>query len=109
MVYCCWKSSLMLVLEYYELGSLFEALDVYKIYPMAYGERISWENNGKEGVLLKLAKGVCKGMQHVHALGILHLDLKPQDILIDAKHDDIPSEWNARVSDFGVATESGKH
>ena len=66
------------------------------------------DDDGKEGVLLKLAKGVCKGMQHIHAHGIVHLDLKPDNILIDAKHDALPSKWNARISDFGVATESSK-
>ena len=42
MMYCCWKSSLMLMLEYYELGSLCETLHVCKQNPMAFGERVSW-------------------------------------------------------------------
>ena len=101
MIYCCWKSSLMLMLEYYPLGSLCEALHVCKRNPMAYGETLSWVYEGKEGVLLKLARGVCKGMQHVHSHGIVHLDLKPDNILIDASYDAVASEWNARVSDLG--------
>ena len=108
MMYCCWKSSLMLVLEFYELGSLRETLHVCKQNPMAYGEPILWVDEENEGVLLKLAKGVCKGMQHVHAHGVIHLDLKPDNILIDAKHDALPSEWNARISDFGLATDLSK-
>ena len=76
---------------------------------MAYGERVSWLNGEKEGVLLKLVKGVCKGMQHIHAHGIVHLDLKADNILIDSKRNALPLEWKARVSDFGVATESNQY
>ena len=32
---------------------------------------------------------------------LFHLDLKPGNVLIDAKHNDVPSKWSARVADFG--------
>lgn len=39
---------------------------------------------------------VCKALAYAHKNGVIHLDIKPANILIDA-------EGNARVSDFGIA------
>jgi len=45
---------------------------------------------------LVLAEQVLRGLQHIHANGILHLDLKPDNVLISASGD-------AAVSDFGIS------
>ena len=39
---------------------------------------------------------VARGMHHAHSEGILHLDLKPANILVD-------NEGRPRISDFGLA------
>ena len=48
------------------------------------------------GMLLSVGKQVCDGLAEAHSLGVVHRDLKPQNIMID-KH------GNAKIMDFGIA------
>ena len=48
------------------------------------------------GKALIIAKQVCEGLAEAHRLGVVHRDLKPQNIMIDR-------EGNARIMDFGIA------
>ena len=48
------------------------------------------------GMLLSVGKQVCDGLAEAHHLGVVHRDLKPQNIMID-KH------GNAKIMDFGIA------
>jgi len=50
----------------------------------------------KEEEVIDLAKRVCEGLAEAHELGVVHRDLKPQNIMIDEKS-------NAKVMDFGIA------
>jgi len=43
-----------------------------------------------------IANQVCEGLAEAHELGVIHRDLKPQNIMIDEKS-------NAKVMDFGIA------
>ena len=45
---------------------------------------------------LSIAKQVCEGLAEAHALGVVHRDLKPCNIMID-------KDGNARIMDFGIA------
>jgi WD40 repeat protein len=51
---------------------------------------------------LELMARVCDAVQHAHLRGVIHRDLKPQNILIDTAHlvDGVPQP---KVLDFGVA------
>lgn len=48
------------------------------------------------GKAVSVAKQVCEGLIEAHKLGVVHRDLKPQNIMID-------KEGNVRVMDFGIA------
>jgi len=48
------------------------------------------------GKAIAIANQVCEGLLEAHRLGVVHRDLKPQNIMID-------KDGNARIMDFGIA------
>jgi serine/threonine protein kinase/Flp pilus assembly protein TadD len=48
------------------------------------------------GQAISIAKQVCEGLTEAHNLGVVHRDLKPQNIMID-------QDGSARIMDFGIA------
>jgi serine/threonine protein kinase/Flp pilus assembly protein TadD len=48
------------------------------------------------GMLLSVGKQVSDGLDEAHSLGVVHRDLKPQNIMID-------KNGNAKIMDFGIA------
>jgi serine/threonine protein kinase/Flp pilus assembly protein TadD len=48
------------------------------------------------GKTTSIARQICEGLVEAHRLGVVHRDLKPQNIMIDR-------EGNARIMDFGIA------
>jgi serine/threonine protein kinase/Tfp pilus assembly protein PilF len=45
---------------------------------------------------VSIAKQICEGLVEAHRLGVVHRDLKPNNIMID-------DDGNARIMDFGIA------
>ena len=48
------------------------------------------------GTAVSIAKQICAGLGEAHRMGVVHRDLKPQNIMID-------KQGNARIMDFGIA------
>jgi serine/threonine protein kinase len=48
------------------------------------------------GKSISIAKQICEGLAEAHRLGVVHRDLKSNNIMID-------KEGNARIMDFGIA------
>ena len=48
------------------------------------------------GKTVHIARQICEGLAEAHRLGVVHRDLKPQNIMIDR-------EGNVRIMDFGIA------
>jgi serine/threonine protein kinase/Tfp pilus assembly protein PilF len=49
-----------------------------------------------EGETISIAKQVCEGLAEAHELGVVHRDLKPQNIMINEK-------GRVKIMDFGIA------
>ncbi|MFG2989224.1 serine/threonine-protein kinase [Streptomyces sp. NPDC048257] len=51
----------------------------------------------------RVIAGICEGLAHLHRVGWVHADLKPENVLIGA-------DGSVKLSDFGLATElTGTH
>ena len=70
-----------LVMEYHASGSLGEALKTKSFSPLSVAE---------------LGAGLAAGLEAAHDLGVLHRDLKPDNVLLSA-------EGVAKLTDFGLA------
>ena len=57
---------------------------------------IRMTGNLNVGAVLSIGKQVCDGLEEAHSLGVVHRDLKPQNIMID-------KAGNVKVMDFGIA------
>jgi serine/threonine protein kinase len=44
----------------------------------------------------KIIKGICVGLQYLHENNIIHMDLKPANILLD-------DNMSPKISDFGLS------
>lgn len=63
----------------------------------------NFKNNGKIPIKLvkEIMKQILEGIDYIHLEGILHRDLKPQNILIN--YDENSEELNIKIADFGLA------
>lgn len=71
-----------IVMEYIEGETLKEYITRH--------ERISIDN------AVKFTIAIAEGLEHAHAMGIVHCDIKPHNVLIT-------KQWRIKVTDFGIA------
>ena len=74
-----------LVLDYCEGGTLRDLME--------QGTQLSLAE------ILTLTTEILSALEHAHAKGLIHCDIKPENILLTLS----PTGWRAKVSDFGIA------
>ena len=87
------------VCRMYDLGE--EGHSIFITMEFVPGENlksfIRRSGNLTEAKALVLARQICDGLVEAHRLGVIHRDLKPQNVMID-------KDGNARIMDFGIAS-----
>jgi Protein kinase domain len=86
------------VCRMYDLGE--EWLSIYIAMEYVPGEDlksfIRRSGHLNEAKAVGLAKQIAEGLAEAHRLGVVHRDLKPQNVMID-------KDGNAKIMDFGIA------
>ncbi|KAK6921208.1 Protein kinase domain [Dillenia turbinata] len=89
--YCFKPSKRALIYEFMSNGSLDKF--IYDRHLMPGATQLSWQN------LYHIAIGIARGLEYLHcgcSTRILHLDIKPHNILLD-------EDFNPKISDFGLS------
>src|SRR5258708_4298539 len=87
------------IIKVFDFGLLH---DRFPYFTMEYfaGKKISEFFDGNNwDALYDVILQIASGLHHIHHLGIIHLDLKPSNILVS-------DEGEAKIMDFGVAMDS---
>ncbi|ESO91797.1 hypothetical protein LOTGIDRAFT_121777 [Lottia gigantea] len=80
------KYEMVLILEFLSGGELFDRIAA-EDYKMSEAEVINY------------MRQVCEGLKHMHENSIVHLDIKPENVMCDTKRG-----TNVKIIDFGLAT-----
>jgi predicted Ser/Thr protein kinase len=80
---CLERPDISIVTEYVSRGSLRRILDDPSIQLTP-------------DMIQKLILGVSEGMRYLHRMGVLHRDMKSDNLLVT-------SDWNVKITDFGLA------
>ncbi len=91
------------LVEVYDYGE--EGERPYMVMELIDGESLA-DRVKREGKVpireaLQIGIDICAGLEYAHGLGLVHRDIKPDNILLDRK------ERKVKVADFGIATEQG--
>lgn len=80
-----WQGKRCLVMDYGEAGTLRSLLEQEDHLPLV--------------LALELTAEILAGLQYIHERGIIHCDIKPENILLRLTRE----SWTAQISDLGVA------
>ena len=94
------ETNYYLFMEYCNGGNLTEILKVYK---KEHNDSFSWE------IIQYFMRQIVKGVEYIHSKGIIHRDIKTDNILLTFKNPDDLKNLNLlagqiKIIDFGVAT-----
>ena len=87
-----------IVLEFVAGGELVSYISSYEY---ADGAQRGLENP----TLMSIALGIIEGVMHIHSRGMLHRDLKPQNILLYRRR---IGAANSKIADFGESRDEDK-
>lgn len=88
---------------------------LYLVYEMCEGPTLAdWISEQKGPIPLNVSaaivRDIANGLAHAHTRGLVHRDVKPNNILLPPNHDDSSSlPFIPRVTDFGLAHDSLSH
>ncbi|MBI1852985.1 MAG: serine/threonine protein kinase [Planctomycetes bacterium] len=82
------------IVRVYDAGG--EGERAYVVMEFVEGPSLSKESPMPVRRALDVAKQVCDALAYAHARGIVHRDIKPQNLLVDA-------DGRVKVADFGIA------
>lgn len=71
----------------------------YAMPHLPNGDLSQRDLRGRPQQLLAVLRRICHALEYAHAQGVVHRDVKPENILFDASD-------NARLTDFGIAISS---
>ncbi len=83
----------------YDVGRTGDGLLYYAMPYLPKGDLSQRDLRGRPQELLAVLRRVCHALEYAHAQGVVHRDVKPENILFD-------SSDNARLTDFGIAISS---
>lgn len=72
-------------------------MEIYNLAPFSCCVIFAEASNGLEWrKRYQIIKGICEGLHYLHEMGIVHLDLKPANILLD-------DNMVPKIADFGIS------
>jgi serine/threonine protein kinase len=82
----------------YIVADVFESLLCYEYLPMGSLQKNLFDKpiNMAWDTRFKIIKGICDGLLFLHRIPIIHMDLKPQNILLD-------NNMTPKIADFGLS------
>jgi hypothetical protein len=93
-IYCSWEHNgyLFILTELCENGSLYDVIE----YMAGTGTHFS------EFQIWQILRQIALGLEHIHRSGVVHLDIKPANIMIT-------QDGTLRIGDFGLSTRPGHY
>ena len=69
------------------------------VFPLAWGDVVRYQGDRKlvEEEVTRITQCVCLGLHHMHSVGIMHVDLKPLNLLVTAAPPPLPQGEGRRV------------